>query len=136
MVGSEHLWPCRFHERLHFSTRQYSRLVRDWVASIGLAPSAYGTHSMRRTKVAQFYRKTGNLRAVLSFSVIPRWTARSATSASKSQMRWRSRSRWKSDQQGPVGSGRRSADIREVVDAVQPHLQRSQRRHLVEALYP
>lgn len=24
----------------------------------------YGTHSMRRTKVAQIYRKTGNLRAV------------------------------------------------------------------------
>ncbi|MBY6006694.1 integrase, partial [Salipiger bermudensis] len=40
------------------------RLVRDWVTSIGLEPSAYGTHSMRRTKVAQIYRKTGNLRAV------------------------------------------------------------------------
>ena len=26
--------------------------------------SAYGTHSMRRTKAAQIYRKTGNLRAV------------------------------------------------------------------------
>ena len=32
--------------------------------SIGLEPSAFGTHSMRRTKVAQIYRKTGNLRAV------------------------------------------------------------------------
>ena len=32
--------------------------------SIGLEPSAYGTHSMRRTKVAQIYRKTSNLRAV------------------------------------------------------------------------
>ena len=42
----------------------YYRLVRDWVTSIGLEPSAYGTHSMRRTKVAQIYRKTGNLRAV------------------------------------------------------------------------
>lgn len=64
MIGSEYLWPGRFHERLHISTRQYARLVRDWVKSIGLAPSAYGTHSMRRTKVAQIYRKTGNLRAV------------------------------------------------------------------------
>ncbi|MFQ3254424.1 MAG: hypothetical protein ACI9U6_002728, partial [Loktanella salsilacus] len=64
MVGSEHLWPGRFHERRHISTRQYARLVRDWVTSIGLEPSAYGTHSMRRTKVAQIYRKTGNLRAV------------------------------------------------------------------------
>lgn len=40
MIGSEHLWPGRFHERLHISTRQYARLVRDWVASIGLEPSA------------------------------------------------------------------------------------------------
>ena len=32
--------------------------------SSGLEPSAYGTHTMRRTKVAQLYRKTGNLRAV------------------------------------------------------------------------
>ncbi|WP_425075037.1 tyrosine-type recombinase/integrase [Sagittula sp. S175] len=64
MIGSEHLWPGRFHDRLHTSTRQYARLVRDWVSSIGLEPSSYGTHSMRRTKVAQIYRKTGNLRAV------------------------------------------------------------------------
>ncbi|MHA6327267.1 tyrosine-type recombinase/integrase [Roseivivax sp. CAU 1753] len=64
MIGSEHLWPGRFHERLHISTRQYARLVRDWVTSIDLEPSSYGTHSMRRTKVAQIYRKTGNLRAV------------------------------------------------------------------------
>jgi len=26
--------------------------------------SAYGTHSMRRTKPTQIYRKTGNLRAI------------------------------------------------------------------------
>ena len=64
MGGSEYLWPGRFHDRLHISTRQYARLVRAWVTSIGLEPSAYGTHSMRRTKVAQIYRKTGNLRAV------------------------------------------------------------------------
>jgi len=64
MVGSEFLWPGRFHDRYHISTRQYARLVRDWVKSIGLEPSAYGTHSMRRTKVSQIYKKTGNLRAV------------------------------------------------------------------------
>lgn len=27
--GSEFLWPGRFHERLHISTRQYSRMVKD-----------------------------------------------------------------------------------------------------------
>lgn len=64
MIGSEFLWPGRFHDRLHISTRQYARLVRLWVKSIGLEPSSYGTHSMRRTKVSQIYRKTGNLRAV------------------------------------------------------------------------
>jgi site-specific recombinase XerC len=64
MIGSEYMWPGRFHDRLHISTRQYARLVHCWVKSIGLEPSAYGTHSMRRTKVAQIYRKTGNLRAV------------------------------------------------------------------------
>ncbi|WP_068119423.1 tyrosine-type recombinase/integrase [Tropicimonas marinistellae] len=64
MIGSEFLWPGRFHERLHVSTRQYARLVREWVQLIGLDPTSYGTHSMRRTKVAQIYRKTGNLRAV------------------------------------------------------------------------
>lgn len=55
MVGSEYLWPDRFHERFHISTRQYARIVREWVTSIGLEASAYGTHSMRRTKVTQIY---------------------------------------------------------------------------------
>ena len=64
MIGSRYLWPGRFHDRPQISTRQYARLVKGWVSSIGLEPSSYGTHSMRRTKVAQIYRKTGNLRAV------------------------------------------------------------------------
>jgi site-specific recombinase XerC len=64
MIGSDFLWPGRFHEPDHISTRQYARTVKGWVASIGLEPSAYGTHSLRRTKVAQIYKKTGNLRAV------------------------------------------------------------------------
>jgi site-specific recombinase XerC len=64
MRGHDHLWPGRVHSRLHISTRQYARLLKNWVCSIGLEPCAYGTHSMRRTKVAQIYKKTGNLRAV------------------------------------------------------------------------
>ncbi len=64
MFGQEFLWPSRFHNRPHLSTRQYARMVKGWVYSIGIEPSAYGTHSMRRTKVAQLYKKTGNLRAV------------------------------------------------------------------------
>jgi site-specific recombinase XerD len=46
------------------STRQYARLVDSWVASIGLDRSAYGTHSLRRTKATLVYRRTGNIRAV------------------------------------------------------------------------
>ncbi len=64
MIGCQFLFPSRFHDRPHISTCQYERLVRDWVISLGLEPSGYGTHSMRRTKVAETYRKTGNLRAV------------------------------------------------------------------------
>lgn len=64
MMGREYLWPSRLHQSAHLSTRQYARILREWVISIGLEPSAYGTHSMRRTKVAELYKKTGNLRAV------------------------------------------------------------------------
>jgi integrase len=46
------------------TTRQYARLVSNWVACIGLDPSLYGTHSLRRTKATLIYKRTGNLRAV------------------------------------------------------------------------
>src|SRR6202165_4175069 len=46
------------------STRQYARLVSDWTRSIGLDPSSFGTHSLRRTKATLIYRRTGNLRAL------------------------------------------------------------------------
>lgn len=46
------------------STRQYARLVSVWIASVGLDPSLFGTHSLRRTKATLIYRRTGNLRAV------------------------------------------------------------------------
>jgi integrase len=46
------------------STGQYARLVSGWIASIGLDPYLFGTHSLRRTKAALIYRRTGNLRAV------------------------------------------------------------------------
>ena len=46
------------------STRQYARLLSQWIASIGLDPALFGTHSLRRTKATLIYRRTGNLRAV------------------------------------------------------------------------
>ena len=63
-AGGAYLFPSRFRHSIHLSTRQYARIVRGWVESIGLDATAYGTHSLRRTKAAQIYRKTGNLRAV------------------------------------------------------------------------
>jgi integrase len=57
------LFPSRVHTCPHISTRQYARIVKQWIASIGLDPCKYGTHSLRRTKATQIYRKTGNLRA-------------------------------------------------------------------------
>jgi integrase len=58
------LFPSRLRNQPHISTRQYARIVHRWVERAGLDSSAYGTHSMRRTKAAQIYKKTGNLRAV------------------------------------------------------------------------
>jgi hypothetical protein len=40
------------------------RLVCQWIASIGLDPSFFGTHPLRRTKATLIYRRTGNLQAV------------------------------------------------------------------------
>lgn len=60
----DYLFPSRLANSPHLSTRQYARIVLGWVASIGLNPATYGTHSLRRTKAALIYRKTGNLRAV------------------------------------------------------------------------
>jgi integrase len=57
-------FPSRVDRLDHLSTRQYSRLVEEWVRGIGLRKEDYGTHSLRRTKAALIYKQTGNLRAV------------------------------------------------------------------------
>lgn len=57
------LFPSRSRPGNHITTRQYGRLLDTWVALIGLDPALYGTHSLRRTKVALIYKRTGNLRA-------------------------------------------------------------------------
>jgi integrase len=60
----DYVFPSRSSMGQYLSTRQYTRLVGEWVEAIGLGRSAYGTHSLRRTKVALIYKRTGNLRAV------------------------------------------------------------------------
>jgi integrase len=60
----DYLFPTGVDRVSHLSTRQYARLVNLWAAQIGLDPSNYGTHSLRRTKASLIYRKSKNLRAV------------------------------------------------------------------------
>lgn len=64
LKSADFLFPSRLHSSPHLSTRQYARIVHRWISSIGLDDTAYGTHSMRRTKVSLIYRRTKNLRAV------------------------------------------------------------------------
>jgi integrase len=60
----EFLFNGRGHHIRCMTTRQYARLVSRWLATIGLDPHFFGTHSLRRTKATLIYRRTGNLRAV------------------------------------------------------------------------
>lgn len=57
------LFPGRTEDS-HLSVRQYSRIVKGWVACIGLDQSRYGTHSLRRTKATLIYKRTKNIRAI------------------------------------------------------------------------
>ena len=60
----DYAFPSRIDHTSHMSTRQYARLVDEWVSAIGLRRAEYGTHSLRRTKASMIYKATGNLRAV------------------------------------------------------------------------
>jgi integrase len=60
----DYFFSSRTHESPHIGTRQYARILDSCVTEIGLHPSEYGTHSMRRTKASLIYRRTKNLRAV------------------------------------------------------------------------
>lgn len=64
LASTAFLFPSRVNRSFHLSTRQYGRVVESWIAGIGLDPSAYWTHSLRRTKASLIYRRTKNLRAV------------------------------------------------------------------------
>jgi site-specific recombinase XerC len=60
----EFVFPSRVDRSHHMSTRQYARLVDEWVTAICLRRADYGTHPLRRTKAATIYRATGNIRAI------------------------------------------------------------------------
>ena len=61
---SEFMFTGRRGSGKNITTRQYTRLVSEWIAGIGLDPHLFGTHSLHRTKATLIYRRTGNLRAV------------------------------------------------------------------------
>jgi integrase len=62
--SGEYLFTGRRRTDSSLSTRQYARLLSDWLTNILLDPHMFGTHSLRRTKATLIYRRTGNLRAV------------------------------------------------------------------------
>jgi integrase len=62
--SGEFLFTGRRGPDRNMTTRQYARLVSEWIGSVGLDPRLFGTHSLRRTKATLIYRRTGNLRAV------------------------------------------------------------------------
>ena len=63
LKSGDYLFPGRRGPDRSLTTRQYARLVSEWVSGIGLDRLKFATHSMRRTKVTLIYRRTGNLRA-------------------------------------------------------------------------
>ncbi len=58
------VFPSRVDHTRHLSTRQYARLVHEWVEGIGVRTEEYATHSLRRTKASIIYKATGNIRAI------------------------------------------------------------------------
>jgi integrase len=60
----DYVFPSRVDHARALSTRQYARLVDEWVNGVGLRREEYGTHSLRRTKASIIYKASGNLRAV------------------------------------------------------------------------
>ncbi len=48
----DYAFPSRINRSAPVSTRQYARLVDEWVSAIGLQREEYGTHSLRRTKAS------------------------------------------------------------------------------------
>ena len=64
LKGDNFLFPSRVRAGEHLGTRQYARIVHHWMDEIGRDTTAYGTHSLRRTKPSLIYQRTKNLRAV------------------------------------------------------------------------
>src|ERR1035438_8893939 len=75
------------------TTRQYARLLSEWVASIGLDPHLFGTHSLRRTKATLIYRRPATCQPCSYCSATPRLRAPLGISALRSMTPFPSRNR-------------------------------------------
>jgi integrase len=91
------VFPSRIHDSPHLGTRQYARILGGWVEELGLDPTEYGTHSMRRTKATLIYRRKKNLRAVQLLLSTPKFSRPCGISASRLTTPWKSPNRPKSD---------------------------------------
>ena len=63
LKSEQYLFPSRIGNSPHVSTRQYARIVHHWVAAVGLDPSVYGTHTMRRTKATLIVKLSPSMTA-------------------------------------------------------------------------
>jgi integrase len=64
LQNPDFLFESRVKKDFPLTTRQYTRIVKTWINSIDLDPTAYSTHIMRSTKVSLIYKRTKNLRAI------------------------------------------------------------------------
>lgn len=97
LLSENFLFSTRLHGSDHLSTRQYARIVKAWVTAIGLDPTMYGTHTLRRTKVSLIYRRTKNLRAIQLLLGHTKLDSTVRYLGIGSMMPWKWRSRRKSD---------------------------------------
>src|SRR5262249_33284350 len=100
--SGDYLFPGRRGPDRTLTTRQYARLVSEWVGGIGLDRLKFATHSMRRTKVTLMYRRTANRRAaqlLLGYRKLKAWRDISAL-RSTTPLRSRKRSNLMSEMPG------------------------------------
>jgi len=64
LSSPDFLFPSPRKKGQHISYHYYANIVKDWVTTLGLDMTQYGTHSLRRTKASLIYAKTKNLRAI------------------------------------------------------------------------
>jgi len=97
LKSGDYLFPGRRGPDRSLTTRQYARLVSEWVSGIGLDLLKFATHSMRRTKVTLIYRRTGNLRRRNCFSGTRKLRAQCGTWVSRSMTPLKSQRRLMSE---------------------------------------